>query len=50
MKPITAPPLKASGSAAPAPWRAALAVRTLAAVAICMPMTPAVAEKTAPNR
>ena len=50
MKPITAPPLKASGSASAAPWRAALAVRVLAAVAMRIPMKPAIEESTAPIR
>ena len=49
MKPMTAPPRKASGSASRAPpvW-AAWAVRALAIVATVMPTNPARAESTAP--
>ena len=50
LKPITAPPLNASGSALAAPSRAALAVRLLAAVAMRMPMKPATDDSTAPIR
>ena len=50
LKPMTAPPLNASGSAFAAPWRAALAVRVLAAVAMRMPTKPATDDSTAPIR
>ena len=50
MNPITAPPLNASGRASAAPLRAAFAVRVFAAVAIRMPMKPAIEDRTAPIR
>ena len=49
VKPITAPPRNASGSARWAPSMAAWVVRALALVAMSIPTKPAVAEKTAPH-
>ena len=50
MRPMTAPPRNATGNAAERPpFRAALAVLTLAFTAISNPMTPAKADKTVPK-
>ena len=49
VRPIMEPPKKATFNAAPGPLSlAAVVVRTLALVAVCMPMKPAADEHKAP--